>query len=132
MIERLSAAKTIAREAGSILREGYGRPHEVKFKGEVDLVTDYDMRSEEHILDRLTTLFPTDAIRAEETRHATPRGASEFEWYVDPLDGTTNFAHSFPFFAVSIAILHRNCVIAGVVFDPLRDIPAGVGEGGIR
>lgn len=121
MSEHLEAATTIAREAGAILAQGYGTSIPVDYKGEVDLVTDYDVRSEEHILARLSTLFPSDSIRAEEGVQPTIIDDAEFEWYVDPLDGTTNFAHGFPFFAVSIAVAHHGQVIAGAVFDPLRD-----------
>ena len=121
MIDRITAAKSIVREAGAILLDGYLLPKHVSHKGDIDLVTEYDTRSENHILHRLTTLFPSDEIIAEESGHLTLDRNSKFTWYVDPLDGTTNYAHSFPFFAVSIAIAHQGQIVAGVVLDPLRD-----------
>jgi myo-inositol-1(or 4)-monophosphatase len=119
----LSTAAAIAREAGAILREGYAREKNVVHKGAIDLVTEYDHRSEALIVARLREAFPAHAIVAEETAGA--RGSSppaEYEWLVDPLDGTTNFAHGFPVFAVSLALAQKpGILIAGVVYDPLRD-----------
>ena len=119
--EFLAEACTVATEAGAILREGYGDVLQIEFKGAVDLVTQYDRKSEEHILSRLRACFPTHSIRSEETGKISDNEQSPFEWLVDPLDGTTNFAHGFPFFAVSIALLHSNQPIVGAVYDPMRD-----------
>jgi len=117
----LTVACTTAKEAGAILREGFGDALQIEFKGPVDLVTQYDRRSEEHIISRLRALFPKHSLRAEESGVTTGNEKSSFEWLVDPLDGTTNFAHGFPFFAVSIALLKSNQPIVAAVFDPIRD-----------
>jgi myo-inositol-1(or 4)-monophosphatase len=113
-------AEAMAREAGAILREGYGRSHAFERKGRIDLVTEYDKRSEQLLLQRLREHHPNDAVLAEESgRHDRP-GAST-RWIIDPLDGTTNFAHSYPFFCVSIGVERDGELIAGVVHDPVRD-----------
>ena len=97
----LEVAIETAQEAGKILREEFDRPAQISYKGDVDLVTQADKRSEEAIVSRLTKYFPEHSIAAEEgTGHESP---SEFRWHVDPLDGTTNFAHGYPCFSVSIA-----------------------------
>jgi myo-inositol-1(or 4)-monophosphatase len=125
----LEAAIEIAQEAGKILREEFDRPPNIVYKGEADLVTQADKRSERAIVERLTKYFPDHAIAAEEgTGH---EGNSEFRWHVDPLDGTTNFAHGYPCFCVSIALAHRETILAGVVFNPISNelFTASRGEG---
>jgi myo-inositol-1(or 4)-monophosphatase len=125
----LEAAIEIAQEAGKILREEFHRPPHIAYKGEADLVTQADKRSERAIVERITKYFPDHAIAAEEgTGHD---GASEFRWHVDPLDGTTNFAHGYPCFCVSIAVAQRDTVIAGVVLHPIYNelFTAARGEG---
>jgi myo-inositol-1(or 4)-monophosphatase len=113
-------AVALACEAGAILREGYGRAHRPERKGRIDLVTEYDRRSEALLLRRLRERFPEHAVLAEESgAHAA--GASTVRWLVDPLDGTTNFSHNYPFFAVSIAAEIAGELVAGVVLDPVRD-----------
>jgi myo-inositol-1(or 4)-monophosphatase len=109
----------VARGAATILREGYGRAEQVEFKGVVDLVTEWDRRSEHYIVESLRAVFPDHAYRAEES--GADNRLSEFEWVIDPLDGTTNFAHGLPVFAVSIALTHLARPVAGVVVDVLRD-----------
>jgi myo-inositol-1(or 4)-monophosphatase len=112
----LEAAMEIAREVGAILREEFDRPAEISYKGDVDIVTQADKRSEKAIVTRLTEFFPEHSIAAEEgTGH---EGKSEFRWHVDPLDGTTNFAHGYPCFCVSIALAQRETLLAAVVFNP--------------
>jgi len=91
----LEAAIEIAREAGAILREEFDRPPHISYKGDVDIVTQADRRSEKRIVERLTQYFPEHAIAAEEGTGHESASASEFRWHVDPLDGTTNFAHGF-------------------------------------
>jgi len=125
----LEAAVETAREAGKILREEYARPPEIKYKGDVDLVTQADKRSEQAIVDRLSKYFPAHAIAAEEglgKDHDT-----EYRWHVDPLDGTTNFAHGYPCFCVSIALAHHHEVVVGVVYNPIYEelYAAARGEG---
>src|SRR6266481_7515842 len=115
----LEAAIEISQEAGKILREEFDRPAQISYKGDVDLVTQADKRSEQAIVDRLTKYFPTHAIAAEEGLGKDHD--AEFRWHVDPLDGTTNFAHGYPCFSVSIALAHRDRVIAGVVYNPIYE-----------
>jgi myo-inositol-1(or 4)-monophosphatase len=109
----------IARRAGALLREAYSQPHHIDFKGEVNLVTQTDRDSEALIVEALTAEFPGTAILAEESG-AQP-GSNGLTWIVDPLDGTNNFAHGYPVFAVSIALWASDGPLAGVVYDPLRD-----------
>ncbi len=118
----LEAAIEIAREAGLILREEFARPANISYKGdEVDLVTQADKRSEVTIVARLTELFPDHAIAAEEgTGHETASG-SGYRWHVDPLDGTTNFAHGYPCFCVSIAVARNDVLLAGAVYNPISE-----------
>ena len=96
-------AAQIARDAGQILRDRFGQPHDVQFKGTIDLVTEADRAAEDLIAHRLRTLCPEHDLLCEEGSVGATAGA-EFRWVVDPLDGTTNFAHGLPTFAVSIVI----------------------------
>ena len=114
------AAVAIAEEAGAILLEGYGRRHDPERKGAIDLVTEYDRRSEELVLRRLAERFPGSAVLAEESGAHARTSDSPLRWIVDPLDGTTNFAHNYPFFAVSIAAELEGEVVAGAIYDPVR------------
>src|ERR1700758_4942456 len=114
----LKAAVEVAREAGAILREEFDQPRQISYKGDVDLVTQADKRSEAAIVKRLTEYFPEHAIVAEEGSGHESASGCEYRWHVDPLDGTTNFAHNYPCFCVSIGLAHRGTVIAGVVFNP--------------
>lgn len=115
----LDIAVEIAREAGALLSELSKRPHEISYKRRSDLVTEADRRSEALIIDRLRRHFPEHAVVAEEG--GGQKTASDYCWYVDPLDGTTNFAHGFPVYCVSLGLTYRGEVIAGVVYDPTRD-----------
>src|SRR3990172_9130807 len=119
MSDWMTIAEHVAREAGAMLREGYGSAKTIEHKGVIDLVTEFDRRSEALIVSALRQAFPDHAIRAEEGSGNSPAG--EYEWLVDPLDGTTNFAHGFPVFAVSLALTRRGKLLVGVVYDPLRD-----------
>ena len=125
----LAEACDVARAAGRILREGYGRPGAIDYKGGIDLVTEFDRRSERFVKDELARRFPGHGWLGEETG-GTASG-EEFRWVVDPLDGTTNFAHAYPFFCVSIALEQAGERVLGVVYDPLRDecFSAVKGEG---
>lgn len=112
----LHAAIAMCEEAGAIQMAYLAREHRVDFKGRGNLVTEVDRLAEEAVLDRIRSLFPDHAIVAEESgEHGR---ADEYVWYVDPLDGTTNYAHGFPIFAVSIALVRRGEPIVGVVFAP--------------
>lgn len=113
----LAAALAIAREAGAILRAGAGRAHAADQKRTtVDLVTEYDKRSEAHIAAALAAAFPDDELVAEEG--GGHPGRSGRRWVVDPLDGTTNFAHGLPFFCVSIGLEDARGPLVGVVEAP--------------
>jgi len=124
------AAIGMAREAGALLSAGYGTIHAPERKGRIDLVTEFDRRSEALLLERLRQRFPEHAVLAEESGlHATVGAPAR--WLIDPLDGTTNFAHNYPFFCVSIAVEAAGELLAGAVFDPVRDemFAAARGEG---
>lgn len=130
MNQFLDVAVDAAREASAQLGAEFDRPKQISYKGEVDLVTESDRRSEATIVARLRNHFPQHGIVAEEGSG----GASErprYVWHVDPLDGTTNFAHGYPCFAVSIGLLEAGEPVVGVVLNPLtREIFTAVrGEG---
>jgi myo-inositol-1(or 4)-monophosphatase len=109
----------IAREAGALLLDSFRRRIGFTYKGDVDLVTEADRASEKLITARVSALWPThDLVGEEGARRET---GSDYRWYIDPLDGTTNFAHGFPVFSVSIALDFKGERIAGVVYDPTRD-----------
>jgi myo-inositol-1(or 4)-monophosphatase len=109
----------LARKAGEILRAGYEKEHQVAYKGVIDLVTEVDRASEDYLLAEINRRWPGSFILSEETG-VTP-GDREHAWYVDPLDGTVNYAHGIPFFSVSIAYAYHGNMQLGVVYDPLRD-----------
>ena len=113
----LDAAVETAQEAGRILREEFEQPPLIAYKGDVDLVTQADRRSEEAIVKRLAHYFPNHSIAAEEGLGR--EGSSEFCWHVDPLDGTTNFAHGYPCFSISIALTQRGSLVAAAVYNPI-------------
>lgn len=117
--EHLEAARIAAKEAGRILMEEFGRRPRVYYKGRIDLVTDIDRRSEASIVDFLHRRFPDYAILSEEGQGYDGKGGAR--WIVDPLDGTTNYAHGFPFFSVSIALEQGGRLRCGLVYDPLRE-----------
>jgi len=114
----LETAVEIAREAGSVLANFFERRVAFELKGEFDLVTEADRTSEKLVVERLRSHFPSHAIVAEEGGgHET---SSEYRWFVDPLDGTTNFAHSFPMFNVILGLERAVELVAGVIYDPIR------------
>jgi myo-inositol-1(or 4)-monophosphatase len=115
----LSAAVEIAREAGALLAQLSKRPHEITYKHPSDLVTEADRRSEALIVERLRNRFPKHAVVSEEG--GGQKTDSDYCWYVDPLDGTTNFAHSYPCFAVSIGLAEEGEPVVGVVLNPLTN-----------
>jgi myo-inositol-1(or 4)-monophosphatase len=114
----LETAVDIAREAGALLANYFERRVPWELKGDFDLVTEADRASEKLVVDRLRSHFPQHSIVAEEG--GGHESASEYRWYVDPLDGTTNFAHSFPIFNVTLGLERAGEMIAGVIYDPLR------------
>jgi myo-inositol-1(or 4)-monophosphatase len=121
-------ADGIARQAGALLRKFYEKGVSTEYKGDVDIVTEADRASEQLIREKLKAAFPTHGVYGEEgTRDQLE---SEYRWYVDPLDGTTNFAHGFPAFCVVLGLEHRPAglaadadgeMVAGVIYDPLRN-----------
>src|SRR6202142_1673050 len=116
----LEVAVDAARDAGLILRSEFDRPKEISYKGEVDIVTESDRRSEALIVSRLRAEFPEHGIVAEEGGTGAASGA-KYCWHVDPLDGTTNFAHGYPCFAVSMGLLQDGEPIVAAVFNPYSD-----------
>jgi len=124
----LETAMEIARESGAILSHYFERNIGFEYKGAHDLVTVADRASEDLAIERLRTHFPTHAIVGEET--GSHDGTSEYRWYVDPLDGTTNFAHGFPVFNVTLALERAGELIAGVIFDPTRQEMFAAERGG--
>ena len=114
----LETAAEIAREAGALLATYFERRVGFELKGEYDLVTEADRASEALVVERLRSHFPGHAIVAEEG--GGHESSSEYCWYVDPLDGTTNFAHGFPIFNVTLGLERAGEPIAGVVYDPIR------------
>jgi myo-inositol-1(or 4)-monophosphatase len=115
----LDTAAAVAREAGALINEFAAKRIGFELKGEHDLVTAADRASEKLIVQRLTAAFPSHSIVAEEG--GGQQVSSEYCWYVDPLDGTTNFAHGFPVYNVSIGLEKAGQLVAGVVYDPTRD-----------
>jgi myo-inositol-1(or 4)-monophosphatase len=128
----LDFAIQTARDAGRVLAEKFGRALEVSNKGDIDLVTEADVAAERLIVERIRSYHPRHAILAEESG-ATARDdqPSAYKWIVDPLDGTTNYAHGYPCFCVSIALEQAGEIILGVIYDPTRDelFAAERGEG---
>ncbi len=114
----LEAAREVSREAGDIQKRDFYRRGAVSFKGEIDLVTETDTACQALIHDRLAALFPDHDFLAEEGLRSL--SGAEFRWIIDPLDGTTNFAHRFPWFCVSIALEHKGIIVAGVVLNPMN------------
>jgi fructose-1,6-bisphosphatase/inositol monophosphatase family enzyme len=121
-------ASVIAKEAGARLREFFAEGVETEYKGDVDIVTVADRTVEKLVRGRLAEAFPGHGVYGEEGTRERMEG--EFRWYVDPLDGTTNFAHGFPQFCVSLGLEHRpgilqsgqdGTLVAGVIYDPMRD-----------
>lgn len=119
MTPTLNDLEALARRAGDILRAGYGRRPQIHYKGVIDLVTDVDHQSEDFLIGQIQHRFPGQAIVTEESGHIS--GQDCCVWYIDPLDGTVNFAHGLPFFCVSIAYAEGGQALLGAVYDPLRD-----------
>lgn len=118
MLPFLETAMDAAKAAGEILLRSYEKPKNIEFKGEADLVTEMDRSSEKLIVEKILGQYPNHAIVAEET--GSRKTNSEYRWIIDPLDGTTNYAHDLPLFSISIALEHKKEMIVGVVLDPVR------------
>jgi len=124
----MKEARFIAREAGEMLKSNIDSSTEVHFKGVVDLVTDFDNQAQRMIFDHLSGCFPDHDFLGEEGLMQDK--GREFRWIVDPLDGTTNYAHGFPIFCVSIALERSGEVVLGVVYDPMREEMFSAVKGG--
>ena len=110
---------TWAKEAGQIAREGFYQEHSVTMKGALDLVTEIDHACEHLLMGHIQSQFPTHAIITEETGEV--KGDPDHCWYIDPVDGTVNYSHRLPVYAISIAYAHKGKLTLGVVYDPSRD-----------
>jgi myo-inositol-1(or 4)-monophosphatase len=119
MKDFMNVAQEAALKAGGILRENLHGVREISYKGDINLVTEMDMRSERAVVERVLASFPDHCILAEE--ETMNRSGSGFTWIIDPLDGTTNYAHGYPCFSVSIALEREGEIILGVVYDPMRN-----------
>ena len=118
----LNFAIETARDAGQILLEKFGRHINIQKKGEINLVTEADLASEALIIERIKSYYPKHAILAEESGEAVVMGSEmSWKWIIDPLDGTTNYAHGYPCFCVTIALEHEGEIVIGVTFDPTRN-----------
>ncbi len=118
----LNFAIETAREAGQILLEKFGRKINISKKGEIDLVTEADLASEKLIIERIKSYYPKHSILAEESGEAiSADNANTWKWIIDPLDGTTNYAHGYPCFCVTLALEHEGEIVVGVTFDPTRN-----------
>lgn len=119
----LSFAIETAREAGQILLDKFGRKINISKKGDINLVTEADLASEKHIIEKIRSYYPKHSILAEESGESlvVVENDNAWKWIIDPLDGTTNFAHGYPCFCVTIALEHNGEIVVGVTFDPTRD-----------
>ena len=115
----LDVALEATRTAGEIIRAGWDSDKQITFKGRADIVTDIDVAAEKAVLEILTGAFPDFGILAEESQPVA--GASPYRWVVDPLDGTRNYAQSIPHFCTIVALAQGDDIIAGVVYDPVRE-----------
>jgi len=115
----LSYLEALARKAGKILYNGYNNDHKVDYKGVIDLVTEIDHQSEDFLLGEVKRDFPDHHILSEES--GVIEGNDDHVWYIDPLDGTVNYAHHIPIFCVSVAHASRGMLMLGAVYDPMRD-----------
>jgi myo-inositol-1(or 4)-monophosphatase len=129
----LNFAIQAARDAGRLLQDRMGRTIQITNKGVIDLVTEVDVAAEQLIIERIKSYHPRHAVLAEESGASDQPGGprSEFQWIIDPLDGTTNYAHGYPCFCVSIALERAGVLELGVIYDPTRDetFAAERGEG---
>lgn len=118
----LNFAIETARQAGHVLMEKFGRITQITKKGDINLVTEADLASEALIIERIKSYHPKHSILAEESGEAVVVGGdTTWKWIIDPLDGTTNYAHGYPCFCVTIALEHDGELVIGVTFDPTRD-----------
>ncbi len=119
MRELKSFAVEMARNAGALLKKKFNKTHKIQYKGDINIVTEADKMSEHLIIKSIRRNFPEHGILSEESPAIA--GAGKKRWIVDPLDGTTNYAHGYPVFCVSIALESDGNVVLGVIYDPMRD-----------
>jgi myo-inositol-1(or 4)-monophosphatase len=124
----IATAIEAAKEAGRLQIQALGKAHHIEYKGAANIVTEVDKQCEAIIVNRLRKEFPSHDILAEEGSDKNTN--SDWRWIIDPLDGTVNYSHGYPLFAVSIALEHKGEVIAGVVFEPNRDELFSAEKGG--
>lgn len=117
----LNFAIQTARDAGQILLEKFGRKINISKKGDINLVTEADFASEALIIERIKSHFPKHSILAEESGKTIVEADGSWKWIIDPLDGTTNYAHGYPCFCVTVALEHEEKIVIGVTYDPTRD-----------
>ncbi|MCB1041533.1 MAG: inositol monophosphatase [Acidobacteria bacterium] len=117
--QRIIEGERMVRAAGDLLKRHFQGSVEIRQKSAIDLVTSADLAAERLIMGRISNHFPEDSVIAEES--GARRGSSAYTWVVDPLDGTTNFAHGMPHFAVSVGLQHEHKIVSGWVFDPMKD-----------
>ena len=119
----LNFAVETAREAGQILLDKFGRKINIFKKGDIDLVTEADLASEKYIVEKIRSYYPKHSILAEESGESLVviENGNDWKWIIDPLDGTTNFAHGYPCFCVTLALEHNGKIVIGVTFDPTRN-----------
>ena len=120
-MEHLDFAVELARSGGEVLKHYMSREKQVELKARANLVTIADKESEALIIRRIHERYPAHAVLAEESGESGSDDSGEGKWIIDPLDGTTNFAHQYPFFSVSIAFEQRGEIVCGAVYDPVRD-----------
>jgi len=119
MTPDLSFLMHIVRYAGQLLMQGYLKEHKIEHKGRIDLVTEMDKRSEDYLLGEIRTAFPLHAIVTEESGYID--GQADHCWFIDPLDGTSNYAHGVPIFSVTLAYAFKGQIVLAVTCDPTRD-----------
>ena len=119
MLNLKSFAVDLARRAGVLLKKKFSQKHKIHYKGKINIVTEADKMSEDLIIESIIRKFPDHGILSEESPAIT--GAGKMRWIIDPLDGTTNYAHGFPVFCVSIALECDGDIVLGVIYDPMRE-----------
>ena len=124
-----SFAVGLAKKAGALLKDKFSQAHQIHYKGDINIVTEADKMSEDLIMESIRRRFPDHGILSEESPAVA--GTGKFRWIIDPLDGTTNYAHGYPVFCVSIALEIEDKIVLGVIYDPMRDdmFVAARGEG---
>ncbi|MBN1365617.1 MAG: inositol monophosphatase [Syntrophaceae bacterium] len=119
MLKMKSFAVDLALRAGALLKKKFNQTHKIHYKGKINIVTEADEMSENLIIESISQKFPDHGILSEESPAIT--GSGKLRWIIDPLDGTTNYAHGFPVFCVSIALQNEGVVVLGVIYDPMRN-----------